>query len=149
MPLRQEARDHCFRVCEERGIFPCLPTEGRAPPKRAPEMRVSCGYQLGHQRWACNTNATVATTKKPVCKHRSLYTAPTTTTTQGACAALHCQGHMIQVQLPWEKTRCTSGCCNVMPDSAAAGSPCIPIVTTIPLPRCGMSGPESPNQWLL
>ena len=33
-----EARDHCFRVQEERGFLPCLPTEGRALPKRAPEM---------------------------------------------------------------------------------------------------------------
>ena len=29
----EEARDHCFRVCEERGILPRLPTEGRAQPK--------------------------------------------------------------------------------------------------------------------
>ena len=33
----KEARDHCFRVREERGF--------RALPKRAPEMGVSCGYR--------------------------------------------------------------------------------------------------------
>ena len=30
--------------------------------------------------------------------------------------------------------------------SAAAGSPCIPIITTVPLPPPGMSEPEPPNQ---
>ena len=39
----KEARDHCFEVPEERRF--------RAPPKRAPDMGVSCGYQHGHQRW--------------------------------------------------------------------------------------------------
>ena len=48
----EEARDHCFGVCKERGFLPCLPTEGREPPKRAPEMGVSHDYQLGPQRWA-------------------------------------------------------------------------------------------------
>ena len=40
----EEARDHCIRVHEERGF--------RAPPKRAPEMGASRGYQCGHQRRA-------------------------------------------------------------------------------------------------
>ena len=40
----EEARDHCFRVCEERGF--------RAPPKRAPETDMSHGYQCGPQRRA-------------------------------------------------------------------------------------------------
>ena len=40
----REARDHCFLVREERGF--------RAPPKRAPEMGASCGYQHGPQRRA-------------------------------------------------------------------------------------------------
>ena len=48
----EEARDHCFGVCEERGFLPGVPTEGRAPPKQAPEMGVSCGYQLRPQRRA-------------------------------------------------------------------------------------------------
>ena len=29
----EEARDHCFRVREERGFPPHVPTEGRALPK--------------------------------------------------------------------------------------------------------------------
>ena len=40
----EEARDHCYRVWEERGF--------RAPPKRAPEMGPGRGYQRGHRRWA-------------------------------------------------------------------------------------------------
>ena len=36
----REARDHCFGVRKERGF--------RAPPKRAPEMGASRGYQRGH-----------------------------------------------------------------------------------------------------
>ena len=83
---------------------------------------MSRGYQHGHQRWAWNTNAAVAATKKPVCKHRSLSTPPL----PRPCAARHSQGPVIQGQLPQENTWCASGCCNVMPASAAAGSPCIP-----------------------
>ena len=33
----KEARGHCFGVCKERRF--------RAPPKQAPEMGASCGYQ--------------------------------------------------------------------------------------------------------
>ena len=40
----KEARDHCYRVHEERGF--------RAPPKRAPETGASRGYQRRHQRRA-------------------------------------------------------------------------------------------------
>ena len=47
-----KARDLCFRVCEERGFLPSVPTEGRALPKRAPEMGMSCGYHLEPQRQA-------------------------------------------------------------------------------------------------
>ena len=50
----EETRDHCFRVHEERGLLPHVPTEGRVPPKQAPETGTSCGYQLGPQRWARN-----------------------------------------------------------------------------------------------
>ena len=46
--------------------------------------------------------------------------------------AKHCQGPMIRGQLPWENARCASGWCNVMPASAAAGSPRI---RTPPSPR--------------
>ena len=31
--LAQETRDHCFRMHKERGFLPCVPTEGREPPK--------------------------------------------------------------------------------------------------------------------
>ena len=48
----EEARGHCFGVHEERGFLPSVPTEGRAPPKQAPETGVSCGYQFGPQRRA-------------------------------------------------------------------------------------------------
>ena len=72
----RETRGHCFRVCEERGFLPCVPTESRALPKQAPEKGVSCGYQLGLQRWAWNANAAITATKNPVCKHRSLPTSP-------------------------------------------------------------------------
>ena len=57
----------------------------------------------------------------------------------GACSACHCQGPVIQGQLSRENTWCASGCCNVMPASATAGSPCIPIMTTVPLSPPGMS----------
>ena len=52
----------------------------------------------------------------------------------GACAACHCQGPVIQGQLPWENTLYTSVCYNITPASAAAGLPYIPIITTVPLP---------------
>ena len=44
----------------------------------------------------------------------------------GDCAARHCQGPMIQGQLPRKNTRHAPGWCNVMLASAAAGLPCIP-----------------------
>ena len=50
--LAEEARDHCFGVHEDRGFLPHLPTEGRTPPKQAPETGASHGYQLGPQRRA-------------------------------------------------------------------------------------------------
>ena len=116
----KEARDHSFRVREERGFLPRVPTERRAPPKRAPETGASCGYQLGLQRWAWNANATAAVTKNPMCNHRSLPTTPHPPP-PGACAARHCQDPMIQGQLPWKNTQRASGCCNVMLASAATG----------------------------
>ena len=48
----KEARDHCFRVCEERGFLPRVPTKDRAPPKQAPEKGVNHSYQLRPQRQA-------------------------------------------------------------------------------------------------
>ena len=47
-----EVRDLCFGVREERGFLPSVPTEGRAPPKQAPEKGTSHNYQLGPQRRA-------------------------------------------------------------------------------------------------
>ena len=85
-------------------------------------MGTSHGYQHGHQRQAWNAKAAAAASKKPVCKRRSLSTCPLL----GACAACHCQGPVIQGQLPRETTWRASGCCNVTPTSAATGSPCIP-----------------------
>ena len=120
----EEARDFflplCFLVREERGF--------RAPPKRAPETGTSRGYQHGPQRRAWDAKAAAAATKKPVCKHRSLSTPPL----PRPCAARHCQGPVIQGQLPREKARRASGWCNVAPASAAAGSPRI---RTPPSPR--------------
>ena len=124
-------------MCKERGY--------RALPKWAPETGVSHSYQLRPQRRAWNANAATTATKKAVCKHRSLSTPPLL----GACAARHCQGPVIQGQLPQENTRHASGCCNVMLASSATGSPHIPSMTTVPLPLPGMSEQESPNQtWL-
>ena len=91
----------------------------RALPKRAPETGASCGDQHGPQRRAWDAKAAAPATKKPVCKHRSLSTPPL----PGACAAHHCQGPVIQGQLSQENSWCTSGCCNVTPASATAGSP--------------------------
>ena len=120
----EEARDFflplCFLVREERGF--------RAPPKRAPEMGASRGYQRGPQRRAGDAKAAVAATKKPVCEHRSLSTPPLS----GAGAARHCQAPMIRGQLPRENAWRASGWCNVTPASTAAGSPRI---RTPPSPR--------------
>ena len=56
---------------------------------------------------------------------------------------------MIQGQLPRENTWHAPGWCNVMLVSAAAGSPRIPIITTVPLPPPGLNEQEPPNQPLL
>ena len=85
-------------------------------------MGTSRSYQHGQQRQTWNTKAAAAATKKPVCKHRSLSTPPL----PGAGAARHCQGPVIQGQLPRENTRHASGCCKVTLASAAAGLPRIP-----------------------
>ena len=85
-------------------------------------MGASCGYQRGHQKRAWNAKAAAAATKNPVCKHRSVSTPPL----PRACAACHCQGPVIQGQLSRENTQHASGCCNVTPAFATAGSPGIP-----------------------
>ena len=76
------------------------------------------GDQRRHQRRAWDAKAAAASTKKPVSEHRSLSTPPL----PGAGAAHHCQGPVIQGQLPRENTRHASGWCNVTLASAAAGS---------------------------
>ena len=98
-------------MCKERGF--------RAPPKQAPEMGVSWGYQCGHQRQAWNTKAAVTATKKPVCKHRSLSTPPL----PGVRAARHCQGCVIQGQIPQENTQHASSWCNITLASVTVGWP--------------------------
>ena len=70
--------DHCFGVCKGR--------EFRALPKWAPEKGVNHSYPPAHQRWAWNSKAAAAATKKPMCKHRSISTPPL----PGPCAAYHC-----------------------------------------------------------
>ena len=122
----------CFLVREERGF--------RAPLKGAPETGASCGHQRRPQRWAWDTKATAAATKKPVWKHRSLSTPPL----PGACAARHCQGPMIQRQLPRENARRALGWRDIMPASAAAGSPLIHTPPLPPPPRTEQArAPES------
>ena len=113
----KEARDFflplCFLVQEERGLRVLL--------KGAPETGVSRCYQCGPQRQAWDAKAAAAGTKKLVRKHVTIHTCPL-----GACAAHHCQGHVIQGQLPQENAQRASGWCNVTPASAAGGSPRTP-----------------------
>ena len=126
----EQARDFffplCFLVREERGL--------RALLKGAPEMGASRGYQRGPQRRAWDAKGAAAATKKSVCKHRALSTPPL----PGACAACHCQGPVIQGQLPRENARCTSSWCNVTSASAATGSPCI-LYPSLPPARVSQS----------
>ena len=118
-----EARDHCFGMREEKAF--------RAPPKRAPETGTSRGYQRGHQRRAWDAKAAAAATKKAVCKHRSLSTPPL----PGACAAHHCQGPVIQGQLP--------GRTHGMPQAGATS--CLPL---LPQARPAFHTPPSPRpEW--
>ena len=82
-------------------------------------MGASRGYQRGPQRRAGDAQAAAAATKKPVCEHSSLSTHPLLR----ACAARHCQGPVIQGQLPQENTQHVSGWCNITLASAAVGWP--------------------------
>ena len=132
----EEARDFflplCFLVHEERGL--------RAPLKGAPETGASRDYQRGPQRRAWDAKAAAATTKEPVCKHRSLSTPPL----PGACAACHCQGPEIQGQLPRENT------CRLRLVQHHAGLCRRRLAPhSVPLPPRGLSKPEAPNQLLL
>ena len=133
----EQARDFfmplCFLLHKEKGF--------RAPPKRAPDTGASHGYQHGPQRWAWDAKAAAAATKKPECEHRSLFTPPL----PGDCAARHCQGPVIQGQLPRENARHASGCCNVTTPLTPQARP----TSSVPLPPPGLSEPEPPNQLLL
>ena len=142
----EEARDHCFGVCEERGFLLCATKEGRAKPKRA-------------QRWARAAANSLdprdrhETLRLPLLPPRILCAStghthnPHNPSTLGACAARHCQGPKMQGQLPRKNTQCASGCCHV--------SLCHHRLTlhsnhdycTLPLP--GLSEQEHPNQPLL
>ena len=132
----EETRDFflplCLLVLKERGL--------RAPLKGAPETGASCGDQRGPQRRAWDAQAAAAATKKPVCEHRSLSTPPL----PGACAARHCQGPMIQGQLPREKHSTHQA-------AATSHQPLPPQArpASVPLPPLGLSEPEPPNQLLL
>ena len=108
--------------------------EGRALPKRAPETgastAISSDHRDGHEMLTLLCSHQEACVQAQVTIHTPL----------GACAARHCQGPMIQRQVPWENTWCASGCCNITPASAAAGSPCIPVITSVP---------PSPQAWII
>ena len=116
----KEARDHGFEVHEERGFLLHVPTEGRALPKRAPEMGVSRGYQLGPQRRAWDANAAAAATKNPVCKHRSLSTPP-----WSLCSPPLPGSRDLETTTPGEHTAClrrlqrqaSLWCCRLAPHS--------------------------------
>ena len=109
------------------------PRDRREPwlSARTPETGTSRGYQRGPQRRAGeDIGAAAAATKGPVCESRSLSTPPL----PGACAARRCRAPVVRGQLPRENARRASGCCNVTPASATAGSPHI---RTPPSPRPG------------
>ena len=118
-------------------------------------MGKSRGYQCGHQRQAWDTKAAAAATKKPVSKHRLLFTPPLLR----ACAARHCQGPVIQGQVPQENTQHASVWYNVTLASATTSSPCItyPFLpptlpewarapeAAAPLTRSGLSEDQTPS----
>ena len=103
-------------------------------------MCASRGYQRGPQRRAWDAKAAAATTKKPVCEHRSLSTPPLPV----ACAVRHCQGPVIRGQLPWENARRASGWYNVTTPLMPQARP-----ASVPLSPPGLSEPEPPKQLLL
>ena len=64
---------------------------------------------------------------------------------QGACAACHCQGPVIQGQLPWEHTW---QCLRLLQYRASLCRRRLAL-HSVPLPPPGLSEPEPPNQLLL
>ena len=121
----------CFQH-KERGL--------RAPLKGASETGASHGYQRGPQRQAWDAKAADAATRKPVCKHRSLSTPPL----PGACAARHCQGPVIQGQLPRRTQSVPQAVAMSWWPLWLQAHP-----ASIPLPPTGLSEPEPPNQLLV
>ena len=106
-----EARDHCLG-CTRRG----------ASCSMCPQTTEHCLSKLQRRAWAIViiSDPEACTDCWPHCHQGSCVQAQVTThTLPGACAARHCQGSMMQGQLPWENTHHASGCCNVMLASAA------------------------------
>ena len=93
-----------LKLPKRQETFSCLPVSWCArrgdSERRLKELQTgtSRSYQRGPQRQARDAKAAAAATKKAVCKHRS----PSTPPLLGACAARHCQGPVIQGQLPRE-----------------------------------------------
>ena len=118
------------------------PRGGREPwlSARTPEMGASHGCQRGPQRRAGDARAAAATTKKPVCEHRSLSTPPLL----GACAAR-------AAGLPWSWDN-FPGRTHGAPQAAATSRRPLPpqaCPTSVPLPPPGLSEPEPTKQLLL
>ena len=120
----------CFLVPKERGL--------RALLKGALDTGTSRGYQHGPQRLSSDAKAAASATKKPVCKHRSLSTPQLL----GTCVVRHCQGPVIQGQLPQENTQHASGWCNITPASAA----CKLAPHSTPLPALGAKSKAEPQE---
>ena len=138
-----ETRGHCFRVHEEKGFLFHVPTDGRAPPKQAPEMAASHDYRLGHQRRAQTAAGATAAKKSPVCKCRSLPTPsrePVPLTTARVPSS--------RANFP-RSTHGASQAVATLTSADAGIPPHSPIMTTLPLPPPGLSEQESPNQPLL
>ena len=141
----QEARDHCFRVHRRGDSFPMCPQKAEYHLSKlqrwAQAAAISSDPRDGHE-----TLRLLLPPPRILCATTGHYPHPHP---PGACAARHCQGPVIQGQLPWENTWHASGCCNVMAASATAGSPRISIMTTVPHPLPGLSEQECPNQPLI
>ena len=140
-----EAGDDCFGVRAERGFLLHVPTDGTAPTKRAPEMGASRGDQLGPQRRVWTTNAAIGVPRS-LCASAGHYPHPTP---PGSLCSPPLPGSRDPGTTSRENTQHSSGWCNIMLASAAAGSPCIPVMTSVPFPLPGLSEQESPNQQVL
>ena len=104
--------------------------------RRSQAVAISVDTRDGHE------TLTLQQPPRILCASTGHY--PHAPSSPGACAARHCQGPVIQGQLPQENTQRASGCCNITLASVTTDSPCIPIITTVPLPPPGRSEPEPP-----